>query len=332
MSADTRLANLPVAKVRLSETNPRKSFPEEEEAELVASVAQHGIVQPIVVREVGEFFVIVAGERRFRAAIKLQLSHVPAVIRELTDLEALEIAVLENLQRKDVPALEEADGFRALIERGAYTVDTLAQRLGKSRALVYQRLSLLDLAPEFYEAVGQGFIPASVASLAASKPPEEQRQILKEALISTDGAKVSARQFKAVLESRAKALQDAQQAEAAQWEAQRKDREQKWKLVEKQREAEKIKRGKELRKQWRETVAKLTPKLKRLDPWEIVRRCLAGAHFQAVENFKLSPTDRNDVLESFGDLLEPKPKKAGRTAKPAKARHDVEQFELEAVK
>lgn len=332
MSADAKLANLPVAKVRLSEINPRKSFPEEQEAELVLSVQQHGILQPIVVREVGDFFVVVAGERRFRAAIKLQLSHVPAVIRDLTDLEALEVAVLENLQRQDVPALEEAEGFRALIERGAFTVDTLAQRLGKSRALVYQRLSLLQLAPEVSEAVGQGFVPASVASLVAGKNPEDQRQILKEALISTNGAKVSARQFKAVLESRDKALQDAEQAEAAKWEAERKVREEKWNAEHKKREAENAKRAKEFRKQWRETVAKLTPKVKRLDAWEIVRRCFASGHFENIANFKLSPTDRADVLFSFGDLLEPKPKKTGRTAKPAKARHDAEQFELEGVK
>lgn len=114
-------------------------------SELMASIAEKGIIEPIVVRQRGSRFQIVAGERRYQAAVQVGIRELPVVIREVDDIEIIEIALIENLQRKDLTAFEEAEALHSLANRSGYTHETLAQRLGKSRTAITESLSLNNM-------------------------------------------------------------------------------------------------------------------------------------------------------------------------------------------
>lgn len=134
-----------------SPTNPRKYFDADKLKALAGNIAEQGILQPLVVRctvhPIGETvrYELVAGERRWRASEIAKLDLVPCMVRNLSDNEVLEIQYIENLQREDLTALEEAEGFKQLIDSGAYTADTLAEKLGMSRSHVFNRLKLMKL-------------------------------------------------------------------------------------------------------------------------------------------------------------------------------------------
>jgi ParB family chromosome partitioning protein len=117
-------------------------------SELMASIAEKGIIEPLVVRQRGTRYQIVAGERRYQAAVQVGVRDVPVVIRELDDTEVIEIALVENLQRKDLTPFEEAEALQALAERCGYTHEDLARRLGKSRTAVTESLSLMNMPEE----------------------------------------------------------------------------------------------------------------------------------------------------------------------------------------
>ncbi|MGE0629041.1 MAG: ParB/RepB/Spo0J family partition protein [Hyphomicrobiaceae bacterium] len=138
---------LAIEQVRPSRLNPRKDFREQDLAELADSIRQKGLVQPIIVRPdaVAGGFEIVAGERRWRAAQMAGLTRLPAIVRELSDQDVLELAIIENVQRADLNAIEEATGYRELIERFGYTQDRLAEVIGKSRSHLANTLRLLKL-------------------------------------------------------------------------------------------------------------------------------------------------------------------------------------------
>ena len=146
---------LPVAFLKPNRFQPRKSFAPEELTELANSIREKGVLQPILVRPIaGEAnaFEIVAGERRWRAAQAAKLHDVPVVVRELSDNESLELAIIENVQRADLNAIEEAAAYHELMDRFAYTQEKLAQQLGKSRSQVANTLRLLKL-PESVKAM-----------------------------------------------------------------------------------------------------------------------------------------------------------------------------------
>ncbi len=147
-----KLNDLDVNKIRSGKYQPRKSFEEGELGELAASIAQNGVMQPIVVRPVkaeGEVkYEIIAGERRWRASKRIGLDSVPAIIREMTDQQALELALVENVQREDLSGLEEAAGYQQLIEEFSYTQEQLAGAVGKSRSHIANLLRLLSLPEE----------------------------------------------------------------------------------------------------------------------------------------------------------------------------------------
>jgi ParB family chromosome partitioning protein len=149
---------LPIDLIRAGRLNPRKEFREEELAELTESIRQKGLVQPIVVRPdpAAGGYEIVAGERRWRAAQRAQLHQVPVIIRELSDQDALELAIIENVQRADLNAIEEAGGYRELMERFGYTQDQLAEVIGKSRSHLANTLRLLKLPSSVQELLKQG--------------------------------------------------------------------------------------------------------------------------------------------------------------------------------
>ncbi len=151
------------ADVRPSRLNPRKDFREDELAELTESIRSKGLVQPIIVRPAEGGYEIVAGERRWRAAQKAGLHTVPVIARDLTDKEVLELAIIENVQRADLNAIEEASGYRELIERFDYSQEQLSEIIGKSRSHVANTLRLLKLSDGVQTMVQDGRLTAGHA-------------------------------------------------------------------------------------------------------------------------------------------------------------------------
>lgn len=135
--------SIPVEDIDPNPNQPRQNVGDL--SELVASIQEQGVLEPILVRRKGSRFEIVAGERRYRAAVEAGLPEIPSVVKELTDSEAMEIALVENLQRKDLTAFEEADGLRVLAEAHAYTHEMMAQKLGKSRTTVTETMTLSSM-------------------------------------------------------------------------------------------------------------------------------------------------------------------------------------------
>jgi ParB family transcriptional regulator, chromosome partitioning protein len=147
---------IPVDSVDASPYQPRRRFDEEKLEELAASIRQHGVIQPIVVRATGSRFELVAGERRLRAVRRLGLAEVPAIVRTFTDDQALEAALVENLQREDISVVEEARAYHRLAGEFHYSQAEIAQRTGKSRAAVNNTLRLLHLPDTVLEALDAG--------------------------------------------------------------------------------------------------------------------------------------------------------------------------------
>jgi ParB family chromosome partitioning protein len=154
-----------IAEVKSSPLNPRKDFRDDELSELAESIRTKGLVQPIIVRPNGMAggYEIVAGERRWRAAQKAGIHTVPVIIRELTDRELLELAIIENVQRQDLNAIEEATGYRELVERFDYSQEQLSEIIGKSRSHVANTLRLLKLPEGVQSLVQQGRLTAGHA-------------------------------------------------------------------------------------------------------------------------------------------------------------------------
>jgi len=135
----------PIEDIRPNREQPRKTFSSEKLEELAASIREKGIIQPLVVRRMGEHYELVAGERRWRAAQKAGLHEVPVVIQDVSDDTALEMALIENIQREDLNAIEQAEAFHALIEKFHLSQDEMARRVGKDRSTVANSLRLLKL-------------------------------------------------------------------------------------------------------------------------------------------------------------------------------------------
>ena len=175
---DTEDRNSAVA-IRLNEiepnrAQPRKDFNDKALAELADSIAQHGVLQPLLVRPIpGGGYQIVAGERRWRAARMAGLSELPAVIRDLSDAEMMELALIENLQREDLTPIEEARGYKALIDEYGLTQDEIAKTVGKSRPAITNALRLLHLPQEALELLAAGKISAGHARALLMFPDEE---------------------------------------------------------------------------------------------------------------------------------------------------------------
>lgn len=166
--------------LQLSSTNPRKQFDATRQTELTASVQAQGILVPLLCRPVTATQVeIVAGARRYHAAKAAGLVTVPAIVRTLTDTEALEIQIIENLQRDDVHPLDEGEGFKALLATAGYDIETLVAKLGKSRRAVLQRLQLTTLTPEVQTAFRDDRISVRHAFLIARLPADDQAAALQ---------------------------------------------------------------------------------------------------------------------------------------------------------
>ncbi len=165
--------NIPIELIEPNPDQPRKTFNEAELAELAESIAEKGLIQPLLVRPMdgpAERYQIVAGERRWRAAQKARLHEAPCVVRELTDRETLEIAIVENVQRSDLNAVEEARALRQLVETFGHTQEDVARAVGKSRAHVANTLRLLALPGPVLDRLASGAISAGHARAVATAP------------------------------------------------------------------------------------------------------------------------------------------------------------------
>ena len=200
---DGSVQTLPLREIEPDPNQPRKTFDESSLAELAASIAEHGLLQPIAVRpRVAGGYTIVAGERRWRACRMAGLAEVPVIIKDVSDQEAMELALVENLQREDLDPVEEACGIRELIARCGLTQEQAAQRLGKSRSALANSLRLLNLPPDALELLRSGFLTAGHAKVILGLPtPELQNQA---AQIIADN-QLNVRPAEALCKKRAKA-------------------------------------------------------------------------------------------------------------------------------
>jgi ParB family chromosome partitioning protein len=156
--------SVPLSSLKASRFNPRRNFSDAQLDELAASIRERGLVQPLVVRPLGgDRYEIVAGERRWRAAQRVNLHEVPVVIRTLSDQEAIEIAIIENVQREDLNAIEEGEGYSALMDGHGYTQEDLAKVIGKSRSHLANTLRLLKLPKSVQDLVRDGKLSAGHA-------------------------------------------------------------------------------------------------------------------------------------------------------------------------
>ncbi|MCQ2554511.1 MAG: ParB/RepB/Spo0J family partition protein [Clostridia bacterium] len=165
--------------IRPNENQPRKYFDPEKIDDLAKSINEHGVIQPIIVRKVEKGYEIVAGERRWRAAVKAGLTVVPTLVRELDDEENMLIAIIENMQREDLNPIEEAEGLNQMITVYKFTQEEVSKSVGKSRPYITNSLRLLKLPEYIREAVAGGTISSGHARTLIGVDPEKQEGIYK---------------------------------------------------------------------------------------------------------------------------------------------------------
>ena len=181
MRADS---TLPLDRIRPNKGQPRRTFDDAELAELADSIRQNGVLQPLLVRDRGNHYEIVAGERRYQAARAAGLDEVPVIIRDISDDDVFKLALIENLQRSDLSPLEEANGYRQLIKEKGLTQEELAKILSKSRSTITNTLRLLDLPEEVQELVETGRLTAGHARAILAVPDEEGRIALAKKVVA----------------------------------------------------------------------------------------------------------------------------------------------------
>ncbi len=178
-----KIHHLTLDAITPSPMQPRKEFAREALQELIDSIRQHGIIQPLVVRQVDGRHELIAGERRWRAAQELGLKDVPAIIRRVSDLEVLEISLIENLQRADLNPIEEAQGYARLANEFGMRQEDIATRVGRSRAAVANAMRLLDLHPQLQTWLNQELLSVGHAKvLLGLKSPDEQLAVAETVL------------------------------------------------------------------------------------------------------------------------------------------------------
>jgi ParB family chromosome partitioning protein len=185
-SQDENVLEVTVADIRPNPYQPRKLFDPEKLEELANSIQQYGVVQPIVVRRLPEGFELVAGERRWRASQRVGLRVIPAVIRDYSDSEMMEIALIENLQREDLNPIEEATSYKRLMEEFGLTQEEVSKKLGRSRSLIANTVRLLQLPDVIQEYVSRGTISMGHAKPLLALPGIEQQIRLATQVVEED--------------------------------------------------------------------------------------------------------------------------------------------------
>ena len=181
---ESEIKEIPIEKLRVNPYQPRKTFNEESLQELAESIKEHGVIQPIIVKKSIKGYEIVAGERRYRASKLAGKTTIPCIIRDFTDEQMMEIAVLENLQREDLNAIEEALGLEMLMRNLNLTQEQLARRVGKSRSYVTNMIGLLTLPNEVKTLVKQGKLSTSHARTLSKIEDPEQIKALADKIIN----------------------------------------------------------------------------------------------------------------------------------------------------
>lgn len=190
------VSTLPLREIEPDKDQPRKDFDEQALSELADSIARHGLLQPIAVRAAaGGAYKIIAGERRWRAARLAGLSEVPVVIKDVTDAEAMELALIENLQREDLDPVEEAMGYRQLMERCELTQEQTAQKIGKSRSTIANSLRLLNLPDDVLAFLKEGKLSTGHAKVLLGLPDAALQTKAAEAVV---GQNLNVRQTEAL--------------------------------------------------------------------------------------------------------------------------------------
>jgi ParB family chromosome partitioning protein len=184
-----RVLRVPLNKIRSSALQPRKQFSDESLSELADSIREQGIVQPLIVRARGDFFELIAGERRWRAAQLLNLPDVPVIAREADDRGVLELALIENLQRENLNAIEEAHGYTQLAEQFQLTQEEIAAKVGKSRAAVANSLRLIKLPEAVQKYVREERLSVGHAKVILGLADEKNQKFAAEKIIK-DGLNV----------------------------------------------------------------------------------------------------------------------------------------------
>ncbi|KEJ97060.1 ParB/RepB/Spo0J family partition protein [Pseudosulfitobacter pseudonitzschiae] len=175
---------VPIEQVKPNPDQPRKRFTQDDLDDLAASISEKGVIQPLIVREKDGGFEIVAGERRWRAAQMAKLHELPVILRDFDDMEVLEVAIIENIQRADLNAIEEAVGYRQLMDKFGHTQEKMAEALGKSRSHIANLLRLLQLPDDVVELVRKGDLSSGHARalITADNPSALARKVVAEGL------------------------------------------------------------------------------------------------------------------------------------------------------
>ena len=195
-SSEALISSLEIAKIKNNRFQPRKAYDEEKLSDLKASIKEKGILQPILVRPVGDGYEVVAGERRLRAARALGLGQVPVIVKNVTDREALVLALVENIQREELNAIEEAQGFKRLIEEFNFTQESVAESVGKDRTTIANLLRLLRLPAEIQAYVAGGKLSVGHARALLSLENAAAQKKMADAVIAKS---MSVRQIEALV-------------------------------------------------------------------------------------------------------------------------------------
>ncbi len=177
------VVRLPIARIRPNSFQPRRQFAREALDELTNSIRERGVLQPLLVRRAGDDYELIAGERRLRAAGEAQLTEVPVIVMDVPDRAALELALVENLLREDLNAIEEAEGYRDLAEKFGLTQEEIAVRIGKARASVTNSLRLLSLPSEVRAFIFEGLLSAGHAKVLLGLTSEAEQNRLSEEVV-----------------------------------------------------------------------------------------------------------------------------------------------------
>ena len=167
-----------LSQIKANQYQPRTSFDQKKLEELAESIKKHGVIQPVLVRKDGKGFELVAGERRFRAAKLAKLKKIPVVVSNISDVQSLEIAILENIQREDLNPLEVAKGYQRLKDEFGYTQEAVAKSVGKPRSSVANSLRLLTLSPKIQDEIDKGVISEGHAKVLLSVDGVKAEQLL----------------------------------------------------------------------------------------------------------------------------------------------------------
>ena len=194
--SDARIETIPLREIEPDPDQPRKTFDDESLGELAASIAEHGLIQPIAVRhKAAGGYLIVAGERRWRASRMAGLTEVPAIIKDVTDEQAAALALIENLQREDLDPIEVAEGCRQLIDKYGLTQESAAKKLGKSRSAVTNSLRLLALPEDVRRMVSEGKLSFGHAKVLLGLPNED---LMRQAAAEVAAQNLNVRQTEAL--------------------------------------------------------------------------------------------------------------------------------------